>query len=135
MKKILLGFVTLILLPACGGDNDEAMEAPLRGQYVAEQGNITASIYFDNGAYITIYTDGICNYQDVRTGGYSSGNWPDYTYTFTDPRSLTKLVLRCSFTDAKNFTSTSNSDILPSPLYFRYDNRVLDENGDGILDD
>lgn len=133
MNKILYCIFVLLLLAGCSKDED-APARPKQGQYVAEAGNVTAAVSIGAQVTITVYTDRRYTYQDTRTGGHPSGSWPDYTYAFADNGSGDELVLRCSFTDPRNFTATSTSGILPATLHFRHDSRVLDANGDGILD-
>lgn len=133
MKKLLYGLFALLLLAGCSKDED-APAIPKQGQYVAEVGNVTAAVSIGTQVTITVYTDRRYTYQDTRTGGHPSGSWPDYIYTFADSGSGAELILRCSFMDPQNFTATSTSGILPATLHFRYDSRVLDANGDGILD-
>lgn len=133
MNKILYCLFALLLLAGCSKDED-APVMPKQGQYVAEAANITAAVSIGTQVTITVYTDRRYTYQDTRTGGHPSGSWPDYIYAFADNDSGAELILRCSFADPQNFTATSTSGILPATLHFRHDNRVLDANGDGILD-
>ena len=132
MKRILFGLLAALMLAGCSSDDAPAM--PKQGQYVAEYGNVTAAVSIGAQVTITVYTDRCYTYQDTRTGGHPSGSWPDYTYSFADNGSGAELILRCSFTDPQNFTATSASEILPATLHFRHDSRVLDANGDGVLD-
>lgn len=133
MKKVIYGLFALAILTACSKDED-APSVPKQGQYVAEYGNITAAVTIDSRVTLTVYTDKRYTYQDTRTGGRQSGSWPVYTYTFSDNASGAEVVLRCTYSDPQNFTATSAGGVLPSTLQFRYDSRVLDANGDGVLD-
>lgn len=135
MNKILYCVLGLLLLAGCSKDEDApAMPMPKQGQYVAEYGNVTAAVSIGTQVTITVYTDRRYTYQDTRTGGHPSGSWPDYTYAFADNGSGAELIMHCSFTDPQNFTAASTSGILPATLHFRHDSRVLDANGDGVLD-
>lgn len=129
MKRIVYSLLAAVMLTACG-DEEEAPSVPKQGQYIAVEGNITAAVYVGAQVSITIYKDGKYTYQDSH--GSQSGSWPTYTYAFDDKGAV---VLRCTYSDPQNFTASTSAGILPATLHFRYDSRVLDANGDGVLDD
>ena len=125
MKYIGVGLLVLLLFTACKTDTPDY--SPKQGQYIAEYENITAALHVGSRLTITVYKDRHYAFQDLYTGT-PSGAWPEYVYTFRN------FTLYCSYSDQLNFKSVCSSDLLPANLTFRYDNRVLDANGDGILD-
>lgn len=128
MKKLLCGLLGLALLTAC--DKDEVASVPKQGQFIAEYENIKAAVNIGSQVSITIYTDGSYTYQDIN--GRGVGSWPEYVYSFSDKGRAVEL--HCTYADPQNFKATCTGEGLPATLHFHYDGRVLDANGDGILD-
>ena len=130
MKKIALFIWAVIALCSCSRD-DTDINAPADGQYIYENGNLTVAINVDNtDTGITIFENGSYVYQSLYLP--VSGSWPVYRYDYVD------LVLDCQYVDNTTFSATvSNNQTeisLPATMLFKLDNRVLDINGDGVLD-
>lgn len=126
MKKIILA--ALLLCAACSKGTEpitggSVLEA---GQYLYEDGKITAAVRISDGVGVTIFVDGVYVYQDlagiVRETGYSFG----------------ALVLNRTSTGSREFTAyvehNSTGVDLPAYMDFRKDSRTLDANGDGVID-
>lgn len=134
MKKQAVILAAVAALVGCSGA-DLPLEgeniSPKPGQYVATSGSFTAALVVGDVVGLTIWDDGSYIYQDLR-GRAEKGGWPTYVYEFD------KLILDCTYTSLTAFTANVEANgtpiQLPSGLRFSYDSRVLDANGDGILD-
>lgn len=134
MKRLVINsLLALLCLFGCSDSMQERAEdtKPKAGQYLCVDGTITAAVHIDGSeAGITVFENGKYVYQDL--GGSVSDMQPYYLYKFSG------LVLRCSYSSSLEFSAlveaNENKLNLPYSMQFRYDNTVLDINGDGILD-
>lgn len=136
MKRLVINSLLALLCLSCCSENlqlDTAEDStPKAGQYIFADGAITVSV--DIGKYstvgITVFENGKYVYQDLN--GSVSEMLPYYLYIFSG------LVLRCNFSSSSEFSAlveaNDNKLNLPASMPFRFDNTVLDINGDGILD-
>ena len=140
MKRLLINsLLVLLCLSSCSDTTKDT--APEAGQYLYVDGTITASVYIgkDSTVSIIVFEKGKYVYQDVQNGRIS-GQWPTYKYVFTSYGFANNgnLVLSVQFSDSRTFTAqvevNDNKLNLPYSMQFRYDNTILDINGDGILD-
>lgn len=135
MKKIALFILALVVLCSCSKDDTPTDTMPANGQYIYENENITVAISVDNSKTdITVFENGSYVYQSLHQS--VSGSWPTYKYEYG---SYGELALNCRYTDSDAFTATVSKNQtdadLPNTMLFKFDNRVLDANGDGILDE
>lgn len=136
MKKVVAFILALVALCSCSKDDAEITSSPTNGQYIYESGNLTVAIRVDNAETgITIFENGSYVYQSLHQS--VSGSWPTYRYEYE--YSYTDLALSCRYSDSDAFTATVNTNqidvSLPATMQFKLDNRTLDTNGDGILDE
>lgn len=130
MKKILLIVLEVAALVSCS--KNEAEELP-NGQYIHAKEDMVIAINVDRGKCrgITIFREGRFAYQELYLAT-TSGTYPAYIYDFE------KMVLQCNYTGINTFYATiltnDTGETMPDLLVFKQDNRVLDVNGDGILD-
>lgn len=114
---------------ACSKD-DETPTAPADGQYIADTPNLVAAIYIKDGrcTYFAPFIQGavVSSWRDLST----SGSYPDYVYSGGD------VTITAKFETKTAFSATLDGRVsTDAPITFRRDNnRVLDVNGDGILD-
>ncbi len=129
MKRIVLLAAVLAALTGCSGDYDAT--DPELGQYLYETDNLTIDIdVYDSNTSVAIYVDGECKYQYLS--GTKTGDKESYTYRYD------KLALACVYTTAKAFTATVAANgtgiTLPAEMDFKYSDKTLDGDGDGLLD-
>lgn len=134
MKKIALYILSVVALCSCSKDDTAIDTMPANGQYIYENGNITVAISVDNSETgITVFENGSYVYQSLYRS--VSGSWPTYRYEYG---SYGELIINCHYTDNDTFTATVGNNQtdadLPTSMLFKLDSRVLDANGDGILD-
>lgn len=135
MKKIALYILSVVALCSCSKDDTAIDTMPANGQYIYENGNITVAISVDNSETgITVFENGSYVYQSLYRS--VSGSWPTYRYEYG---SYGELILNCHYTDNDTFTATVGNNQtdadLPTTMLFKLDSRMLDANGDGILDE
>lgn len=138
-KLVINSLLALLCLFGCSDNSED--NTPKAGQYIFADGAITASIHI--GKYstvgITIFENGKCVYQDLN--GSVSERLPYYLYIFSGIglwHNSGKLVLKCESINRKEITATvevnETAVNLPAAMPFHYNNKVLDINGDGVLD-
>ncbi len=138
MKKILL-YVAICFGFASCDSNDNNGTLPVDGQYVAQTGDMLFSMQLYKGKCLcfTMFDSGYYFAQSFSVS--TSGDYPEYEYTAKG------LTIRVKFTDVDIFNAklsggASSVDgthwvIAGSfTVTFRLDDRVLDANGDGVLD-
>lgn len=135
MKKITLLILAAVALCACSKDETDTA-VPADGQYIYESENLTVAIRVDNTETgITIYENCSYVYQSLHRSIY--GSWPTYRYEYG--YNYSKLVLDCQYVENTVFVATvsdNHTEVnLPATMQFILDNRTLDANGDGILDE
>lgn len=127
MKMPFIAALVSLLFVSCSDNQDPQ---PKAGQYIYETNTVTASISIRESVAITVFENGRYIFQDLY--GRASGSYPDMQLAFRD------LDLACSFSSPEMFTATvlSNDALVPlaGACTFRYDSKVLDINGDGVLD-
>lgn len=144
MKKIISSlFAALVLCASCSKDENSIV--PADGQYIADAGDLVAVIVLKNGncTYFAPFVDGevFSSWTNVST----SGDYPKYTYkvsglnitsTFSGVTAFSAVLdgVLVKGQDGVNIGSTRLS-FDSSVVQFKLDSRVLDENGDGILDE
>lgn len=136
MKKIAMCILSVLALCSCSKDDTEITTAPLNGQYIYESGNLTVAVDVDDTETgITIFENGSYVYQSLHIP--VSGSWPTYRYEYF--YNYRGVVLNCQYYTNTAFTATvsdnSTNVNLPDTMQFKLDNRTLDANGDGILDE
>ena len=149
MKKItfLLVAIMATMFCACSSDNDNA---PENSQFIYADNSILISITRGPTFGITIFKNGECAYQNLYNVTVS-GEYPIYTYIYKDSWSNTHLKFTGSYSSPSTFTAIvelceiigqhisphykGQTITLPSTMVFKADNRVLDVNGDGLLDE
>ena len=135
MKRSFAVLTLLLLAAGCSKDETDTA-TPVNGQYIYENENLTVAVRIDNTETgITIYENGSYVYQSLHRSVY--GSWPTYRYEYG--YSYSELVLDCQYAENTAFVATvSNNQTevsLPATMQFKLDNRTLDANGDGILDE
>lgn len=146
MKKVLFT-ITLLCLAFLGCTSDKE-ESPF-GQYLFQNDTLTVAVSLetDGVAYMHIFTNNSIEFQDLSSVSRYTGEYPNYTMTIAGDNKPT-LILSCAFTSYDAFTATvieSHLDdvfwlyrerhiYLPQTMLFKRDKRVLDANGDGVLD-
>lgn len=146
MKRIL--FFILAIAALCSCSKDETTVTPADGQYIADAMDLVVCMVLENGK-CTYFAPFICgevvsSWNNVST----SGNYPNYMYRVEDLTITANFESTTAFTatlDGSLNTGTNRPDELPNgtqsyfdgstPIYFKLDNRTLDANGDGILDE
>lgn len=135
MKKIALLILAVFSLCSCSKDETDTA-VPADGQYIYESENLTVAVRVDNTETgITIYENGSYVYQSLHRSIY--GSWPTYRYEYG--YNYSELVLDCQYAENTAFVATvsdNHTEVnLPATMQFTLDNRTLDANGDGILDE
>lgn len=149
MKKIVLLILAAAALCSCS--KDEATITPVDGQYVARinEFNDLFCLVLSNGkcTYFAMFQNGKVFYYE-NSGISISGEYPNYTYRIED------FMIRSTFDSQDAFTAylagSLRSNINPTgglgadvsivsmehkDVKFKLDNRTLDANGDGVLDE
>ena len=133
MKKLFIAALASLLLCSCTDSQDPLTGdqfKPKAGQYIYEKDNVTASVTISETVGVTVFKDGRYVFQELN--GHATGSYPGVQYDFGD------LVLVCTFSSSEAFTAiaTTVSDRVPltGACAFHYNNKVLDVNGDGVLD-
>lgn len=146
MKNILLTIVAIFALASCSKDDSDII-MPTDGQYVCDATDIYFSAVLSNGKCVefTVYTKGeyFGSWHDIT----NSGRYPNYKYMvdgmdiaveFSSPNSFDALlsgVFRIGYDDNSPMATGQTLAInLTTPVQFHLDNKVLDANGDGLLD-
>ena len=140
MKKVI--FFALICLASFSCKKESFQP----GQYVAREGQYVVSIRTDNrwiGIFDKTQKGNLVYWSS--SGNSLSGDYPDFIYIFDNTVSphwikpTGKIVMDCHYDDFKHFTATVKEQLtelnLPTILRFTKDDRPLDTNGDGILDE
>ena len=123
MKKALLLLLAAVVVLSCGKSGSSKV-----GHYIYEDAVFTISlgIFEGNDTGITVFQNGKYVYQDLA-GKVSGG---EYRYD--------ALKLTCAFDSGDAITARISEDRtglnLPSSMVFSRSDRVLDVNGDGLLD-
>lgn len=138
MKKIALLILAVVALYSCS--KDENIVKPVDGQYIAGE--------FDSFLYCLVLDNGKCiDFAMFHLGKKAvnlcdnvstSGHFPNYEYRGED-----SFTMEANFESTTAFTAILSGGFLVGSLYwsintflkFKLDNRMLDANGDGILDD
>lgn len=144
MKKIISSlFAALVLCASCSKDENNIV--PADGQYIADAGDLVAVMVLENGncTYFAPFVDGevFGSWTNVST----SGDYPKYTYkvsglniasTFAGPTAFSAMLdgVLVKGQDGVNMESAQLA-FGGSVVQFKLDSRVLDKNGDGILDE
>lgn len=144
MKNIVFTLLASLLFVSCS--KDETNVKPADGQYIVDSMDLVICMFLKNGecAYFAPFLCGkvVSNWRDVST----SGDYPNYVYRIGD------LTITANFESPTVFsavldgvlnTSTNTEDMQTgtqivfgdNALKFVLDNRTLDANGDGILDE
>lgn len=133
MKKLFIAALASLLLCSCT-DSQNPLTGdqikPKAGQYIYEKHNVTAAVTINETVGVTVFKDGRYVFQELN--GHATGSYPGVQYDFGD------LVLVCTFSSSEAFTAiaTTVADRVPltGACAFHYNNKVLDANGDGVLD-
>lgn len=133
MKKLFIAALASLLLCSCTDSQDPLTGdqiKPKAGQYIYEKDNVTAAVTISETVGVTVFKDGRYVFQELN--GHATGSYPGVQYDFGD------LVLVCTFISSEAFTAiaTTVADRVPltGACAFHYNNKVLDANGDGVLD-
>ena len=133
MKKLFIAALASLLLCSCTDSQDPLTGdqiKPKAGQYIYEKDNVTAAVTISETVGVTVFKDGRYVFQELN--GHTTGSYPGVQYDFGD------LVLVCTFSSSEAFTAiaTTVADRVPltGACAFHYNNKVLDANGDGVLD-
>lgn len=133
MKKLFIAALAFLLLCSCTDSQDPLTGdqiKPKAGQYIYEKDNVTAAVTINETVGVTVFKDGRYVFQELN--GHATGSYPGVQYDFGD------LVLVCTFSSSEAFTAiaTTVADRVPltGACAFHYNNKVLDVNGDGVLD-
>ena len=133
MKKLFIAALASLLLCSCTDSHDPLTGdqiKPKAGQYIYEKDNVTAAVTINETVGVTVFKDGRYVFQELN--GHATGSYPGVQYDFGD------LVLVCTFSSSEAFTAiaTTVADRVPltGACAFHYNNKVLDANGDGVLD-
>ncbi|MBR8705775.1 hypothetical protein [Bacteroides pyogenes] len=133
MKKLFIAALASLLLCSCTDSQDPLTGdqiKPKAGQYIYEKHNVTAAVTINETVGVTVFKDGRYVFQELN--GHATGSYPGVQYDFGD------LVLVCTFSSSEAFTAiaTTVADRVPltGACAFHYNNKVLDANGDGVLD-
>lgn len=133
MKKLFIAALASLLLCSCTDSQDPLTGdqiKPKAGQYIYEKHNVTAAVTINETVGVTVFKDGRYVFQELN--GHATGSYPGVQYDFGD------LVLVCTFCSSEAFTAiaTTVADRVPltGACAFHYNNKVLDANGDGVLD-
>lgn len=133
MKKLFIAALASLLLCSCTDSQDPLTGdqiKPKAGQYIYEKDNVTAAVTISETVGVTVFKDGRYVFQELN--GHVTGSYPGVQYDFGD------LVLVCTFSSSEAFTAiaTTVADRVPltGACAFHYNNKVLDANGDGVLD-
>ena len=133
MKKLFIAALASLLLCSCTDSQDPLTGdqiKPKAGQYIYEKDNGTAAVTINETVGVTVFKDGRYVFQELN--GHATGSYPGVQYDFGD------LVLVCTFSSSEAFTAiaTTVADRVPltGACAFHYNNKVLDANGDGVLD-
>lgn len=133
MKKLFIAALASLLLCSCTDSQDPLTGdqiKPKAGQYIYEKDNVTAAVTISETVGVTVFKDGRYVFQELN--GHATGSYPGVQYDFGD------LVLVCTFSSSEAFTAiaTTVADRVPltGACAFHYNNKVLDANGDGVLD-
>lgn len=133
MKKLFIAALASLLLCSCTDSQDPLTGdqiKPKAGQYIYEKHNVTAAVTINETVGVTVFKDGRYVFQELN--GHATGSYPGVQYDFGD------LVLVCTFSSSEAFTAiaTTVADRVPltGACAFHYNNKVLDVNGDGVLD-
>lgn len=145
MKNILLATAVIFVLASCSKDEKEII--PVNGQYIANAGDLTAAVILKDGncTYFALFMRGevVSSWTDITT----SGSYPNYTYRVSELNIIAKfenattfsVILDGVLSTGANFGGLQNGMQVAFegsiPIKFELDNRVLDANGDGILDE
>lgn len=144
MKKITFLLFAVMATMFCSCNSDDDNSTPESSRFVYSDHSMVVSISGKQNFGITIYKDKEWVYQNLHNVTIS-GDYPIYTYTYGN--SQYQLKLTCSYSNPSTFTAVvdfcniverknpGQIITLPSPMLFKADNRVLDANGDGILDE
>lgn len=147
MKKItflLIAFMAIIFC-ACSSDDDESKSR----QFIYADDSLVVSMSGERNLRISIFKNKECVYQNLYNMTVS-GDYPVYTYTYKDYENG-QLQLVCTYSNPSTFTAIVEQCnivgqiffphykgeiiILPSTMLFKANNKILDANGDGILDE
>ena len=133
MKKLFIAALAPLLLYSCTDSQDPLTGdqlQPKAGQYIYEKNNVTAAVTIGDAVGVTVFKDGRYVFQELNAR--VTGSFPGAQYDFGD------LVLVCTFSSSEAFTAiaTTVADRVPltGACAFHYNNKVLDVNGDGVLD-
>ena len=130
MKKIFISALAPLLLYSCTDSQDLLDDKPKTGQYIYEKDNVTAAVTISDAVGVTVFKDGRYVFQELNA--HVTGSYPVMQYDFGS------LVLVCTFSSSESFTAiaTTVEDRVPltGACAFHYSNKVLDVNGDGVLD-
>lgn len=141
---LMLGFMCM----SCSEDDNATEETVKPGSYNYIEGDNVISLYFKDGGFssILIFTDGEVSYQSHTLD--TEGSFPEYTAkVYTDGYHVNpKLEFSAKYNN-KTFNAVTSGTIegnlgkminktieIPRSLILKYDQSVLDKNGDGILD-
>lgn len=149
MKKIALLILATVALCSCS--KDETTATPADGQYIARINEFKDlfCLVLDNGkcTYFALFQNGEIFYYE-NSDISVAGEYPNYTYQIED------FIIHSTFDSPDTFTAylagSLRSNINPTgglgadvsivsmehkDVKFTLDNRTLDANGDGILDE
>lgn len=126
----LMMLATSLIFCSCSSDDEPKEDTFKTGQYLYETNNLTVAILFDSNVGITVYENGQYTFQSLYRN--YQGKYPTYVCYFDE------LTMNCSFDKADSFTATvvdnSCGVNFPTTMRFVKNDKVLDINGDGILD-
>ncbi len=146
MQKLITAIILAISIISCSQDEEAAMSAK-DGQYLFQNDTCTVNINLESGkmVHIWIFKNNKFVLQQLYQNGISTqGEYPNYIYEVSpidgDPN---KAIIRASFSSPTTFEATvegsfgcsSKNIAVPLHMTFGRSDKVLDENGDGILDE
>lgn len=142
MKRILFALLITMIFVSCQKDSENVSQ-PKTGQYLYTDNTYTVAVgVYENkkSCSITVFENGKYVWQDVRSDKNLSGDWPTYIFAYSSYYLQSgEIVLNCTYNSNSEFLATVQENTteinLPASMTFKYDNRVLDKNGDGILDE
>lgn len=145
---VLSMLMAVFAVVSCSGSNDDKEDMPtITGkQYVFKNDTLIASVSFDNSNYASLQVfnrRSIC-FSDMRNCTYS-GAYPTVEFD-SHEMGRYQFSMTCQFASASSFSAIVKDNNLvtiwaykpfkmPDRMTFNEFNGVLDQNGDGVIDE
>ena len=142
---LLFTVAALVCFISCSSDSDTS-QSPL-GQYIYQNDTLTMAVEFNDKsiAVVHVFIRNSIEYQDLYEASYT-GDFPNYV--LRSKGGDEPLIMNCTFSSSNSFSGVVTQNglehvywlykyrhiLLPQTMLFRKDSRILDKNGDGILD-